>query len=128
MQKANHVRPAIGPARVVLKVGENELGIVTTFLGNGKDAHQDGNDTSKSPEDGSGLAKELVRKGEKKKKIARHKTGFGLTSSQGSHLLPRADTALQRRVMPRKIRKTWYGLPSKTGFASSSAKTLMQDT
>lgn len=57
VQQADHEGPAIGPARVVLKVCENPLGIVTTLFGNGQNTNHDGNDTSKGPEDGSSLVR-----------------------------------------------------------------------
>ena len=104
MKQTNHERPTVRPARLGFKMSEDPFGIVATVLGKGKNGDDDGEDTSKSPENGSGLrddelATEMMRAGDD--------WLWGLTSSHGSHLLPREETKLQRMVMPRKMRKIW---------------------
>lgn len=49
-------------------------------------------------------------------------------SSHGSHLSPRAETALHSSVMARKMRKTWYVSPGKMLSPSAVSKTPMQAT
>ena len=51
-----------------------------------------------------------------------------LTSNQGSHLLPSAETALHSSVMARNIKKTWYGSPAKTPTPGLDSKTFTQET
>lgn len=51
-----------------------------------------------------------------------------LTSSQGSHLLPKADTALQNNVRAKKMRKTCHVSPAKIPTPGSFSNTLIQET
>jgi hypothetical protein len=51
-----------------------------------------------------------------------------LTSSQGSHLLPKADTALQNNVRAKKMRKTCHVSPAKIPTPGSFSNTLMHET
>lgn len=55
VEETDTERPAIRPAGGGLEVSKDIFGIVTAVLGNGKDGDGDGNDTSKGPEDGSGV-------------------------------------------------------------------------
>ena len=48
-------------------------------------------------------------------------------SSRGSHLLPREETALQRRVMPMKRRMVFHASSPYAGSPPLFSKTLMQE-
>jgi len=97
VEKSDHERPSGDPSRVRgIEGGENVFGAVATVLRNGKHAHNNGDDTGKSPEDGKGLrfvSNRLI-----------HSWMGGLTSSQGSHLLEVTQTMLHRSVTAKKIR------------------------
>lgn len=125
MQKADHERPALGPARVGLKVGEDVFGIMAAVLGNDEDGDDNGEDTGKGPENGSGLnfSQRLVHHSQ-----ITGRANFSLTSRIGNQRLPSEETALQRRVRPRKMRKTWYGSPARTPTPGSDSNTLMHAT
>lgn len=51
-------RPSIGPSGVGLEVGEDVFGIVTAVLGNNENGDDEGEDTSKCPENSGGLSHE----------------------------------------------------------------------
>ena len=56
MEKSDHERPSGNPSGVRgVEGGENVFGAVATFLRNGKNRHNNGEDTGKSPENGKGL-------------------------------------------------------------------------
>ena len=56
MEKSDHERPSGNPSGVRgVEGGENVFGAVATIFRNGKDADDNGNHTSKGPEDGKSL-------------------------------------------------------------------------
>lgn len=55
VEETDTERPSLGPARVVLEVCEDPVSITTSVLSDGKDSSDDGDETSKGPEDGGGL-------------------------------------------------------------------------
>jgi hypothetical protein len=55
MEQTDAEGPAIRPARVVLKVSEDIVGIATTLLGQDKNGDDEGNEAGKRPEDGGSL-------------------------------------------------------------------------
>jgi len=57
LEKTNTEGPSGWPTRAGLKVGENEFGRSSAVLGKGKNAHNNGDDSSESPENGEGLSK-----------------------------------------------------------------------
>ena len=56
VKQTNHERPTVRPARLGFKMSKDPFGIVATVLGNSKNGDDDGEYTSKSPENGSGLS------------------------------------------------------------------------
>lgn len=55
VEETDTERPSLGPTRVVLEVCEDPVSITTSVLSDGKDSSDDGDETSKGPEDGSGI-------------------------------------------------------------------------
>jgi hypothetical protein len=101
VEETDTERPALGPSRVGLEMTKDISGITAAFLCDSEDTDDNGDNTSESPEHSSGLCNKLSAYHSITTKDSSH------TSIQGRYLFPSAETALHRKVRPRKTRKTW---------------------
>ena len=101
VEKSDEEGPAGWPSAVAgVKFSKDIASVATAFFCDGQNAHDDGNHTSKCPVDGKCLISRI--------RGARGKSRVSfLTSSSGSHLLPREEVRLHRMVMPKKMSQSW---------------------
>lgn len=55
MEQTNHERPSMWPTGLSLEMSKDPFGIMAAVLGKSQNGDDDGEDTGKGPEDGSGL-------------------------------------------------------------------------